>query len=149
MSDPQGMDQFTLDITTGRVRNLTNSPDVWDEHGVFSPDGKKIFFMSSEPFKDNPLSHTVLFLKTEFMLMDRDGSHLQQLTHFNTPGYPESNPANQGSVAANGAWNPDGLSISALNLFFPTYQTWSIGFSGRCSDDGRPVPRELPDPIGR
>lgn len=37
MSDPQGMDQFILDITTGEVRNLTNSPKIWDEHGVFSP----------------------------------------------------------------------------------------------------------------
>lgn len=132
LKDPQGMDQFILDITTGAVRNLTNSPGVWDEHGVFSPDGKKILFMSSYPFRANPLSATVLFLKTEFMLMDRDGKHLLQLTHFNSPGYPESNPRKQGSVASNGVWNPDGGTISALNLFFPAYQTWSISFNGRC-----------------
>ncbi len=133
MSNPQGMDQFILDITTGQVVNLTNSPTVWDEHGVFSPDGKKILFMSSYPFRSNPFSDTVLFLKTEFMLMDNDGSNLEQVTHFNYFGYAESNPPGQGSVAANGEWSPDGRWISALNLFFPNYQTWSIAFGDGCS----------------
>jgi Tol biopolymer transport system component len=133
MKDPQGMDQFILDINTGSVVNLTNTPDVWDEHGVFSPDGQKIFFMSSYPFRNNPLSHLTIFLQTEFMLMNSDGSNLQQLTHFNSPGYPESDAPFHGSVAANGAWRPDGASISAINLFFPTYQTWSIDFQGPCS----------------
>jgi Tol biopolymer transport system component len=133
MTNPQGMDQFILDITTGEVRNLTNSPTIWDEHGVFSPDGKKILFMSSYPFRSNPLSDNPLFLKTEFMLIDNNGSNLEQVTHFNYPGYPESNPPGQGSVAANGEWSPDGRWISALNLFFPNYQTWSIAFDGGCS----------------
>jgi hypothetical protein len=62
------------------------------------------------------------------MMMDSDGSNLHQLTHFNYPGYPESNPPQQGSVAANGEWNPDGKWISAPNLFFPSYQTWTIDF---------------------
>jgi hypothetical protein len=52
------------------------------------------------------------------------------VSHFNFPGYPESNPPNQGSVAANGEWNPNGQQISALNLFFPNYQTWTIAFNG-------------------
>jgi DNA-binding beta-propeller fold protein YncE len=130
LSDPQGMDQFILDITTGAVVNLTNSPNVWDEHGVFSPDGKKILFMSSYPFRNQPYSDWAIFLKTEFMMMDRDGSHLEQVTHFNSPGYPESNPPQQGSVAANGEWSPDGKWISVFNLFFPNYQTWSIAFRG-------------------
>ena len=139
LTDPQGMDQFVLDISTGGVRNLTNSPDIWDEHGVFSPDGTKILFMSSYPFRDNPLSHLTIFLKTEFMLMDSDGSHLQQVTHFNTPGYPESNtPQEGGSVAASGVWRPDGRSISVLNLFFPIYQTWSVAFQRPCSGPGLP-----------
>jgi Tol biopolymer transport system component len=132
LTDPQGMDQFILDITTGQVRNLTNSPGVWDEHGVFSPDGSQILFMSSYPYRADPLSHTVLFLKTEFMLMDRNGNNLRQLTHYNSPGYAESNPPNQGSVAAIGVWHPNGRLISALNLFFPTYQTWWLNFRGRC-----------------
>jgi Tol biopolymer transport system component len=135
LSDAQGMDQFVLDITTGSIRNLTNSPDVWDEHGVFSPDGEKILFMSSYPFRADPLRSTVLFLATEFMLMNKDGTGLQQLTHFNSPGYPESNTQGRQSVAANGEWNPDGRSISALNLFFPSFETSTITFAGSCGSD--------------
>ena len=131
MNDPQGMDQFILDITTGGLRNLTNSPKLWDEHGVFSPDGEKILFMSSYPFRTSSLRHNTLFLKTEFMLMNKDGSGLQQLTHFNSPGYPETN-TRPGSVAANGEWHPDGRTISVLNLFFPEYETWTITFKGDC-----------------
>jgi hypothetical protein len=132
LSDPQGQDQFILDITNGSVRNVTNTPDVWDEHGVFSPDGEKIFFMSSYPYRSDPLSHTVLFIKTEFMLINKDGSGIQQVTHFNVPGYPESNAPGRGSTAAIGGWSADGRSIAALNLFFPIYETWNITFNGSC-----------------
>ncbi|MBV8905736.1 MAG: PD40 domain-containing protein [Acidobacteriia bacterium] len=149
MTDPQGMDQFILNITNGHVVNLTNSPTIWDEHGLFSPDGKKIVFMSSYPFQSNPLSDSVLFLKTEFMLMDSDGSHLEQLTHFNYAGYPESNPPGQGSVAAVAAFTPDSRHVSALNLFFPEYQSWSMVFHGSCSTDGSSEPDDFPTPIRR
>ena len=135
MSNAEGQDQYILDISNGRLLNLTNSPDVWDEHGVFSPDGEKIFFMSSLPFRGERLSHTTLFLKTEFMLMDKDGRRLQQVTHFNTPGYPESNKPGQRSVAAVGVWRQDGRSISTLNLSkFPEYEGWTITFSGPCGN---------------
>jgi Tol biopolymer transport system component len=136
MKDPQGMDQFILDIETGSLRNLTNSPEWWDEHGVFSPDGKKILFMSSSPFRNSRLRHNTLFLKTEFMLMNEDGSGLYQLTNFNSPGYPETN-TRPGSVAANGEWHPDGRTLSVLNLFFPEYETWTITFAGSCGGDAQ------------
>jgi Tol biopolymer transport system component len=126
----QGQDQYILDIVSGKITNLTRSPVLWDEHGVFSPDGEKIFFMSSYPYRSNPWNSNVLFLKTEFMMMDKDGSNLRQISHFNQPGYPEF--SYQGSVASNGTWNPDGKSISALNLFFPNVKGWDITFAGSC-----------------
>ena len=132
LTDAQGMDQFTLDITTGSVRNLTNSPTLWDEHGVFSPNGEKVFFMSSYPFRADPNVHSTLSLKTEFMLMNKDGSGLQQLTHFNTQGYPESNPWWRGSVAANGAWNPEGRSrVSSCSSRFAASRRRSPGSRSR------------------
>ena len=138
MTNAEGQDQYILDVTNGRLRNLTNSPDLWDEHGVFSPDGEKIFFMSSSPFRGEKLSHTTLFLKTEFMLINKDGSDLQQLTNFNTPGYPESNPKGQRSVAAVGAWAKDGRSVLTLNLSkFPEYEEWTITFRGPCGNQNR------------
>ncbi len=145
LTDPQGMDQFILDITTGNTRNLTNSPDQWDEHGMFSPDGRKILFMSSYPYRAEPLSHYTLFLKTEFMLMNSDGSGLQQLTHFNVLGYGESNTLGRGSVAANGEWSPDGKFMSVLNLFFPTYETWALSYNGRCGNHGRLMSEGSPE----
>jgi hypothetical protein len=46
-----------------------------------------LLLSSSKVFQSATLS-----IKTEFMLMNTDGSGLQQLTHFRTPGYPESSP---------------------------------------------------------
>jgi len=146
LKDPQGMDQFILNVDTGEVRNVTNTPDIWDEHGVFSPNGRKIFFMSSYPFRENHLFSTLLFLKTEFMLMDRDGSNLQQLTYFNSQGHVESNAPGRGSVAAIGGFHPDGRAISALNLFFPGYETWRIDFAGYCGQDVRTNPGNILSP---
>ncbi|MCC6587063.1 MAG: ricin-type beta-trefoil lectin domain protein [Bryobacterales bacterium] len=126
----EGQDQYVLDIHTGVMTNLTKSPAIWDEHGVYSPDGEKILFMSSYPYRSEPNSSTMLGLKTEFMTMDKDGSNLRQVTHFNVPGYQESSYS--GSVAANGEWSPDGKSISVLNLFFPKYKSWQVEFEGNC-----------------
>ena len=129
-SKVMGQDQYVLDIFSGRIRNLTRTPDLWDEHGVFSPDGEKLLFMSSYPYRADPKASKTLSLKTEFMMMNKDGSDLRQVTHFNVPGYSES--LAKGSVAANGEWAPDGRSISVLNLFFPKYRSWDIVFRGTC-----------------
>jgi Tol biopolymer transport system component len=125
----EGMDQYVLNIRTRQLINLTNTPAVWDEHGLFSPDGKKIIFMSAYPYRDDRNSSGVLTLKTEFMLMDTDGSHLTQLTHFRARGYPESNKR---GVAANPVWNPDGRSAALRVLLFPDYEDWMVEFEGPC-----------------
>ncbi len=138
MRDSQGQDQFILDTATGQVKNLTNSPTVWDEHGVFSSDGSKISFMSSYPYRSEPGSDKVTSLKTEFMLMDSDGSHLQQITHFNMPGYPESQAKK--TVAAVAGFSADGSELFATvmsnkNAFTKT--NWVITFEGRCGNAHR------------
>lgn len=126
----EGQDQYILDIVTGQMTNLTKSPTVWDEHGVFSPDGEKILFMSAWPYRSDPWASTVLGIKTEFMMMDKDGSNLRQVSHFIEPGFTEYNP--KPGIAANGEWSPDGTTISAINLFFPKYASWEIAFEGSC-----------------
>jgi Tol biopolymer transport system component len=47
IDDARGQDQWSMDIETGVLQNLTNMPKVWDEHGLYSPSGRKISFMSS------------------------------------------------------------------------------------------------------
>jgi Tol biopolymer transport system component len=120
--DARGMDQYVLDIRTGELKNLTNSPKVWDEHGVFSPDGEKIIFMSAYPYRADPKASNILSLKTEFMLMNKDGSGLTQLTHFKEPGYPEYTKGN----AACALWAPDGRSAQLSTLVFPKYEYWDL-----------------------
>ena len=134
--DARGMDQYILNIRTNALTNLTKSPKVWDEHGRFSPDGDKIIFMSAHPYRDDPRSSHVLTIKTEFMLMDRDGSNLAQLTRFRTRGYPEY--SSKGGIAANPEWSADGRSATLRRLFFPEYEDWTIRFRGAC---GGPAPR--------
>ena len=128
IKDNQGMDQYILNLKTGKLTNLTKSPKIWDEHGVFSPDGQQVLFMSSYPYRNDPKSYQTLSLKTEFMLINVDGSGLRQLTHFNVWGYPESFPHGKGAVAACGLWSPDRSRILATSLRFPDYDWWEISF---------------------
>lgn len=128
--DATGMDIHMLNIQTGKLTNLTNSPTVWDEHGVFSPDGEKIIFMSAYPYRTDRSASKVLSIKTEFMLMNKDGSGLAQLTRFKEPGHPESSEG----IAANAAWSNDGRSANLLQLFFPDYRYWDVEFDGACGN---------------
>jgi len=129
-SDQEGMDQYILNVRTGGLTNLTRSPSVWDEHGVFSPDGEKVLFMSAYPYRDDPNASRVLSIKTEFMLMNRDGRGLMQLTHFRQPGHSEY----PSGIAAVGAWSPDGRSANLAALVFPDYEYWDIAFRGPCGN---------------
>jgi WD40-like Beta Propeller Repeat len=132
IDNAQGQDQWSLDIETGALQRLTATPRVWDEHGLYSPSGKKISFMSSYPYRDEPDAYKTFSLKTEFMLMDADGGHLQQLTHFNVPGYPESQPGR--TVAAVAEFVGDGSQMYAEVMSLPEFKTdnWMITFAGRC-----------------
>lgn len=130
MVNAEGQDQYILDISSGDVTNLTNSPMIWDEHGVFSPDGNKILFMSSYPYRADTNSYHTLSIKTEFMLMNADGSDLKQLTHFRDTGYVESSAG----IAATGFWTFDGTRIYAQSLVFPDYENWIIDFEGNCGN---------------
>jgi uncharacterized protein (TIGR03437 family) len=132
-ADAEGMDLYTLNIRTAKLVDLTNSPTVWDEHGVFSPDGEKIIFMSAYPYRSDPSSSQILTIKTEFMLMNKDGSNLTQLTHFRQPGYPEYSSA--GGIASTAEWNPNGGTVYLSRLFFPAYEYWDLNFQGDCGDN--------------
>ncbi len=122
--DAQGQDQYILNINTGALKNLTNSPTVWDEHGCFSPDGEKIIFMSAYPYRANPDSSKVLSIKTEFMLSNKDGTGLTQLTHFCERG--QLGFSDKGGIAACADWSRDGKSAHLSRLFFPKYEYWDV-----------------------
>lgn len=130
MEDAQGQDQYILNISTSEVTNLTNSPEIWDEHGVFSPSGDKILMMSSYPYRDDPKAYKTLSLKTEFMIMDIDGGNLEQLTHFREEGFPEYHEG----IASTGYWNKEGDKVLANTLEFPNYHHFVIEHVGNCGN---------------
>jgi WD40 repeat protein len=132
--DAQGQDVYILNIRTGKLTNLTNSPTIWDEHGVFSPDGAKIIMMSAYPYRSDPNASKVLGIKTEFILMNKDGSNLTQLTRFREPGAPEY----PSGIAATPQWSHDGRSLSLAALMFPDYEFWDLTFRGPCGRTGAP-----------
>lgn len=48
-----GLDIYELDLTSEKLTNLTHSFSDWDEHAHYSPDGKKIAWMSSTGLEIN------------------------------------------------------------------------------------------------
>jgi hypothetical protein len=88
--------------------------------------------MSSYPYANEKDSYTVSNLQTEFMLMDADGRHLQQLTHFNEPGYPESQPDH--TIAAVAGFFPEDGSQMFATVMGPHFSktNWVIAFDGPC-----------------
>jgi hypothetical protein len=137
MGDPRdasGQDQWALDIYTGQLTQLMNTPKVWDEHGLYSPDGKRVVYMSNYHYSlAEPESYRVWSLKTEFMLVNSDGSGLQLLTHFNEPGYPESQTV--GTIAAVAQWGEAGtLQTTVMGPNF-SKTNWLIRFQGPCGSE--------------
>src|SRR5262249_5756519 len=129
----EGQDQWSLDVTTGALQNLTNSLVVWDEHGLYSPSGKKISFMSSYPYRNDPTSYKTFSLETEFMLMDADGSNLQQLKDYNQKCYPEFYGVL--TCYAGASFIGDGSQLFATVMatdFSFTKTNWLITFQGQC-----------------
>lgn len=88
-----GMDQYILDLPTGRLTNLQNSPTVWEEDAAISPDGDTIVYMSNATSRyeldfDDP-NWPAQPLEREYWLMTADGMHKERLTYFNDPEAPE------------------------------------------------------------
>jgi Tol biopolymer transport system component len=76
-------DFFQTDEEGRGIQHLIDSPDTWDEHGAFSPNGRNLAFMSSraDPKWRAPRSY-VDTLTTELFVRSADG-RIHQLTAFN------------------------------------------------------------------
>ena len=112
-----GLDIYELNLETNQLKRLTETPNDWDEHAHYSPDGKKIAWMSSTGFDiewgDISGHNWQKYLITELWIMDTDGSNMQRLTYFNEPGYPEYMGGAR-CVVSDSTWSPDGRKIAAL-----------------------------------
>jgi TolB protein len=104
---------YEMNVNSGAVKRLTHhSAYTWDEHAHYSPDGKTIIWMSSKGLR---FTVKPFHLEAEFWIMNRSGSHKQQLTWFHTPDHPHylDKPF---AVAADFDWSPDGSQIVGLVL---------------------------------
>ena len=114
---PVGLDIYELNLETNKLKRMTETDNDWDEHAHYSPDGKKIAWMSSTGFDidwgDISGHKWAKYLKTELWIMNADGSNKQRLTYFSTPGHPEYMGGAR-CVVSDSAWSPDGKSIIAL-----------------------------------
>jgi len=114
---PVGLDIYELHLETGRLKRLTETANDWDEHAHYSPDGRKIAWMSSTGINiewgDISGHNWKKYIKTDLWIMNADGSDKQRLTHFNDPGHSEYMGGKR-SVVSDSSWGPDGKSIIAL-----------------------------------
>ncbi len=106
----RGLKLYLHDLRSGSTRRLTEDPRVWDEHAIFSPDGRRIVHMSSRGlrFRVSPFD-----LQAEFWLMDGDGRNQHRLTYFHQPGHAHFRPGDF-AVAADSAWRWDGKAFAGL-----------------------------------
>ncbi len=110
-----GLDIYELSLETKELKRLTDSSNDWDEHAHYSPDGKRIAWISSSgfnlQFKSVKGHDWKKYLKTDLWIMDADGSDKRRVTYFNEPGHPEYIGGRV--VVADTAWSPDGKKILA------------------------------------
>ena len=87
--DPSGnpSDVGIVDLATKQVRNLTRTPDVYEEPEGISPDGRWTLVESDQQNRQGP-SHIDVWR----LMLDGSGAW-ERLTYFSdTPGYKASNP---------------------------------------------------------
>jgi len=112
-----GFDIYEFDPETRELTNLTDSPEEWDEHAQYSPDGKKIAWMSSKGLGVDIKSIKAGVwrgdLKSELWIMNADGTEKQQLTRFNEPGSSEYMDGRR-CVVSDISFSPDGRRLIAL-----------------------------------
>lgn len=118
----------TADIGTGNYINLTNSPNIHDEHAHWSPDGQKISWMSG------PYVGGLSTYNSDLYLMDANGGNPAQLTHFSNAAYPEY--VQDTVVTPDHYWSPDGKRIYGFIHFIngSGWQTelYQVEFMGPC-----------------
>jgi len=91
-------DLFLARPDGSRLRNITNTPELSEVGGRFSPDGKKILYRRLR--KEAPLNHDKWGARGQLVIANADGS--DPIPHGEDGGYPWA------------SWSPDGKQIACL-----------------------------------
>jgi len=101
-----------MELATGRTQTLTDpAQEQWNEHAQYSPDGSRIIWASSAGIDQDSSGPNRLKIKTDYWMMNADGSDKHRLTYFNEPGTPEYRATD--NIASDLSWSPDGKFIAA------------------------------------
>jgi hypothetical protein len=90
---------YTLDLKSEKLTRLTF--EAYNEHALFSPDGKQIAWMTDLGNKRGG---------TDYWLMNADGSNKRRLTYFNQKGHPDF--SERKVIVADLSWRPDGTAFA-------------------------------------
>jgi len=86
-----GMDQYVLNIKSGSLKNLTNTPEFWEEDSSLLPNGEIVYMSNVDSqyafdFTKNWANQKV---ERDYYITERGGGQKERLTHFNSPEAPE------------------------------------------------------------
>jgi len=108
-----GMDLYRLNLTTGDLTNLTNSPLDWEEGSCVAPSGKIVYMTNRD--SQYPLNFAAdwvgQLVERDYYIMDGDGSNKERLTYFNVPGTAEYTGWRAVTIICD--VSPDGKTIAA------------------------------------
>lgn len=112
-------DLWQLNLVTNKLEKLTETH--FNEHGIYSPDGKIIAFMSSVGNENEG---------TDWWIMNPDGSCKKRLTYYNDPTHKDyqGHPV----LCADLTWSPDGNSF----LGYVHDATLKNALSGKVKGEG-------------
>jgi len=108
-----GLDIYEIRLGDERLTRLTRTRTDWDEHAHYSPDGRRIAWMSSAgldvqygPEKGSGVTWKE-HLRAELWVMAADGSGARRVTHFN------ARRSQTRWIVSDSSWSPDGRSVVA------------------------------------
>lgn len=102
-----GMDIYSFHLATGKLTNLTNTLDAWNEYPEPMLYGHKLVYMSTVDTRRYQ-GHA----ECDLWIMNYDGSDKRRLTFFNDPKSPEYMP--EGICLDVHQWNADGSQLVAF-----------------------------------
>ena len=99
--DLWGFDNYSFNLATGRLKNLTATMNQWEEFPTPMPNTNKLIYMSTEGN-----AWTRRHLLCDLWMMNADGSGRERLTFYNDPRSSDNIP--EGVCLADPEWNADG-----------------------------------------
>lgn len=87
-----GMDLYILDIGSGRLQNLTNTPEAWEEGACVAPNGQIVYMTniaSREKMDFGNANWAAQRVERDYYIVDSSGRNAERLTFFNDPAAPE------------------------------------------------------------